>query len=91
MQLFLLPYILSSNPAQRLFVKVVADTISAAAAKAEEQIRKAYWREFHKTVIVGVAEVDYTWRNRATGRPIPQPAPRTYRPRRRRNQGGVFV
>ncbi len=82
---FLLPYIIYGQPAARNFVKVSGDTISAAAAAAEIQLREKYTKELGKRVCVGVAEVDFTFRNRDTGEPIPQPAQQpNFQPRRRR-------
>ncbi len=88
MQTFLLPYIVQGKPIARLFAKVAANTISAAAAMAEEQIRKSFRDKTGERVCVAVAEIDFTFRDRETGKPIVNPQPP--RRRRRRNQGGMW-
>ena len=63
------------------------DTIQAAAASAEEQLRIKYTKILGRRVCVAVAEIDFTYLDRETGRPLPRPAQHF---RRRRNQGGVW-
>ena len=84
---FKLPFIVYGSPKQNRFVNVVADTISAAAAKAEEFLR-AKFSTPTKLACVAVAEIDYTFRD-ANGRPIPRPQPQPQpQPYRRRRRGG---
>ncbi len=83
MQTFLLPYIIAGQPAEKLFVKVDAANITLAAIKAEGEIRKAHTAELcanlkkelvagevteFKPVRVAVAEIDYMYRDKATGK-----------------------
>ena len=74
MQTFLLPYIVSGQPVERLFAKVTAANISAAAAGTEERLRKHWQEKTGKNVCVAVAEVDYTYKNQETGEDLPRPA-----------------
>ncbi len=98
---FTLPYIILGEPKSRSFMEVEGfETISAAAASAEENLRKKYTELLKRPVCVGVAEVDFTFRDRETGKQSEEQkraevlsrAPKgvRYPFRRRRNQGGVF-
>jgi hypothetical protein len=93
MPLFLLPYIVAHEPGLKRFAKVEAPNIEMGAASACKQLRAHYVKTVGHEVNLAVAEIDYTWRDRETGKPIPRhnPAP-AYQPRRRRrrNQGGVW-
>lgn len=98
---FVLPYIIAGQPKSRSFMEVDGfDTISAAAASCEVTLREKYTKLLKKAICVAVAEIDFTFRDRETGKQTeeqrraevlsraPKPA---YRPqRRRRNQGGVW-
>jgi hypothetical protein len=90
MALFLLPYIVAHEPTLKRFAKVEAPTIEMGAASACKQLRAHYVAKLGHEVNLAVAEIDYTWRNRETGQPIPRTAAQPVRRRRRRNGGGVW-
>ncbi len=73
---FILPYIIAGQPASRSFMEVNGfDTISAAVASAEEVLRKKYSALLKRNVCVAVAEIDFTYLDRETGKPLERPAP----------------
>ena len=86
---FVLPYLIYGQPFARNFVEITGNTILAAANAAELQLREKYTKLLNRQVCVAVAEVDFTNRDRETGRPIVRgyddnPIPRRQYRRRRR-------
>lgn len=85
---FVLPYIIRGETPTRSFMEVSGfDSISAAAASAEETLRAKYTVILKRRVCVAVAEVDFSNLDRETGRPLPPTQPqrpwRTRKPYRR--------